>query len=104
GLVKALNAVSLEEPLYWQAHGEPVTPADMVADPSQDVEEEVLASLERQELRERLREALSKVGGLGQLAISLRFGIEPPGFSEASLDTVLQVCQRVHILESGLAR
>lgn len=104
GLVKALDAVSLEEPLYWQAHGEPVTPADVVADPSQDVEEEVLASLERQELRERLREALSKVGGLGQLAISLRFGIEPPGFSEVSLDAVLQVCERGTILENGIAR
>lgn len=104
GLVKALDAVSLEEPLYWQAHGEPVTPADVAADPSQNVEEEVLASLERQELRERLREALSKVGGLGQLAISLRFGIEPPGFSEVSLDAVLQVCQRERVLESGMAR
>lgn len=104
GLVKALAVASFDEPWQELSGGGFTTLADITPDPGQNVEEEVLASLERQELRERLREALSKVGGLGQLAISLRFGIEPPGFSEVSLDAVLQVCQRERVLESGMAR
>lgn len=104
GLVKALAVASFDEPWQELSGGGFTTLADITPDPSQNVEEDVLDSLERQELRRRLEEVMDGLPDLPKLAMSLRFGIRPPGLSEVSLDAVLQVCTKSHHWHNGIER
>lgn len=95
------RAVHWEDPVNSE---EDLTYAEVVPDAAQDVEETVLAAMEREEVRRELIMAVDDLPPAARLAVSLRFGMETPSMTTLSFDEVLRVSAGTHNVDNGTRR